>query len=99
MTASIAQPLLEFDPARPMDISALYGKMWKHSQGVHRWLLLSSFMLMASQIVKLVVPWCTAQAIYLLRRDGPDAPLTCLKWIAAIVGIYVVSWRLHAPRE
>ena len=99
MTTSIAHPSLEFDPARPMDISALYGQMWKHLQGVRRWLLLSSLMLVASQIVKLLVQWYTAQAIYLLQRDGPDAPLTCLKWIAAIVGIYVVSWILHGPRE
>ena len=54
-------------------------------------------MLVASHIVKLLVPWCTAQAIDLLQRGEPDAELTCLKRIAAIVGIYVARWALHGP--
>ena len=80
-----------------MGTGALYGQMWKHLQGVRRWLLLSSFMLVASQIVKLLVPWCTAQAIDLLQRGGPDSALTCWKRIDAIVGIYVARWALHGP--
>ena len=53
-------------------------------------------MLVASHIVNLLVPWCTAQAIDLLQHGEPDAELTCLKRIAAIVGILVALGGLVA---
>ena len=97
MTASLALPLTEVSSEQPVGTGALYGQMWKHAEGARGWMLLSSSMLVTSQVVKLLVPWCTAQAIEALQRGGPDSARTSLTWIAAIVGIYVVSWLLHGP--
>lgn len=95
-TAAAALP--HHQPAdHPVGIAELYRQMWKHADGARGWLLLSSTMLVASQLVKLLVPWCTAQAIDTLQRAQANAAAACVPWIAAIVGVYVVCWALHGP--
>lgn len=95
-TATASFPLMP-EGDRPVGIGALYRHMWEHADGARGWLLLSSAMLVASQLVKLLVPWCTAQAINTLQRGQAGAAGACLPWIAAIFGAYVVCWALHGP--
>ena len=71
--------------------------MWRHAAGARGWLVLSSAMLIASQLVKLLVPWCTAQAIDTLQGGRPGAAAACMPWVGGIVGVYVVCWALHGP--
>jgi ABC-type multidrug transport system fused ATPase/permease subunit len=76
-------------------IGALYRQMWAYAAGARGWLLLSSAMLVASQLVKLLVPWFTAQAIDTLQRGHGAA--ACLPWIGGVIGVYVAGWGLHGP--
>ena len=78
-------------------IAVLYRQMWHHAAGARGWLVLSSAMLIASQLVKLLVPWFTAQAINTLQAGRPGAAVACLPWVGGIVGVYVACWSLHGP--
>jgi ABC-type multidrug transport system fused ATPase/permease subunit len=100
MTTTSALP--QTDPSRPdapraVSVAALYRQMWHHAAGARGWLVLSSTMLVASQLVKLLVPWFTAQAIDTLQKGHTGATAACLPWIGGIVGVYLVCWSLHGP--
>ncbi|MDO9352300.1 MAG: ABC transporter transmembrane domain-containing protein, partial [Solirubrobacteraceae bacterium] len=73
--------------------------MWHYARGARGWLLLSSAMLVASQLLKLAVPWFSAQAIDLLQKSATGgANLSrCLPWVGGIVGLYALSWAMHGP--
>ena len=76
----------------------LYRELWHHAAGARGRLLLASAMLVASQIVKLAVPWLAAQAIDTLQHaSGTDGLRGCLPWVAAVIGVYVACWLLHGP--
>ncbi|MBC8055736.1 MAG: ABC transporter ATP-binding protein, partial [Rhizobiales bacterium] len=92
-TRAAADPLT----AQTLSIAELYRQMWHYAAGARGWLLLSSAMLVASQLVKLLVPWLTAQAIDTLQRGQPGAAAACLPWIGGIGGVYLVCWSLHGP--
>jgi ATP-binding cassette, subfamily B, bacterial len=79
-----------------ISIAGLYREMWRYALGARGWLVLSSLMLVASQLVKLVVPVFTARAIDTLQ-GGQGGAAACVPWIAAIVGVYLVCWSLHGP--
>ncbi|HEY4065962.1 MAG TPA: ABC transporter ATP-binding protein [Burkholderiaceae bacterium] len=84
-------------PEPRVSVLMLYRQMWAYAAGARGWLLLSSVMLVASQLVKLLMPWLTAQAINTLQRGQAGAVRACLPWVAGIVGVYVVGWALHGP--
>jgi ATP-binding cassette subfamily B protein len=83
--------------AESVSVATLYRQMWAYADGARGWLLLSSAMLVGSQLVKLLVPWFSAKAIDTLQRGGPRAAAQCLPWIAGIVGTYIACWALHGP--
>ena len=80
-----------------VSVATLYRRMWLYAEGARGLLLLSSAMLVGSQLVKLLVPWFTAQAINTLQLGGPAASAACLPWIGGIVGVYLLCWALHGP--
>jgi ABC-type multidrug transport system fused ATPase/permease subunit len=82
-------------PPADSGIATLYRQMWACAAGARGWLLLSSTLLVASQGVKLLVPWLTAKAIETLQ--GPGSMGACLPWVAAILAVYVAGWALHGP--
>ncbi len=82
--------------AESISIAGLYREMWRYAQGARGWLVLSSVMLVASQLVKLLVPLFTARAIDTLQ-GGQGGAAACVPWIAAIVGVYLGCWSLHGP--
>ena len=86
------------DAALPqVGLSELYREMWLYAQGARGWLLLSSAMLVGSQLVKLAIPWFAAQAINALQQSRGASLAGCLPWVAAIVGASVACWLLHGP--
>ena len=100
MTSSpSALPDAAADPAaaETVSVATLYRRMWRYAEGARGMLLLSSAMLVGSQLVKLLVPWLTAQAINTLQRGGPASAADCLPWIGGIVGVYLLCWALHGP--
>ena len=85
------------DVTRPVSVLALYRQMWAYAAGARGRLVLSSVLLVASQLIKLLVPWLTAQAIDTLQRGGVGSAAACLPWVAGIFGVYVAGWALHGP--
>jgi ABC-type multidrug transport system fused ATPase/permease subunit len=72
----------------------LYAALWRHAAGKRGQLLGATALLTASQLLRLTMPWLAAQAINALQigdlaRSG--------RWIAALVGIYLLSWVVHGP--
>ena len=79
-------------------VADLYRQLWRYAAGARAWLILSSTMLVASQVLKLTIPWLAAQAIDTLQHAVDGAGLrACLPWIAAIVATGAASWTLHGP--
>ena len=91
-----AHALLQASTTEPTSVANLYREMWRYAQGARGWLVLSSVMLVASQLIKLLVPVFTARAIETLQ-NGRGGAAACVPWIAAIIGVYVGCWSLHGP--
>ena len=80
----------------PVD-DGLYRNVWRHAAGARLSLVGSMLLLIASQVVKLSVPWCAAKAIDALQAGGPRMMQHALAWVAAVLGAYVGCWMLHGP--
>ncbi|MFT4189998.1 MAG: ABC transporter ATP-binding protein, partial [Comamonas sp.] len=68
--------------------------LWRHARGAHRILITAMALLTASQLVRLTLPWFTAQAINTLQQG--DVRGSAL-WIGALVAVYTTGWALHGP--
>jgi ATP-binding cassette, subfamily B, bacterial len=80
----------------PVD-DGLYRNVWRHAAGARLALAGSMLLLVASQIVKLCVPWCAAKAVDALQAGGPDMLRHALLWVAGVLAAYVGCWALHGP--
>jgi ABC-type multidrug transport system fused ATPase/permease subunit len=83
----------------PIDTSwsTLYRHIWHFGRGARGKMFLAVFLLTASQLIKLGVPWFAAQAINTVQLAGPDSLNEAGRWIAAIIGTFALSWALHGP--
>ncbi|MBT2305286.1 ABC transporter ATP-binding protein [Variovorax paradoxus] len=72
----------------------LYGALWRHAEGKRGQLLGATALLTGSQVLRLTMPWLAAQAINALQTGDIDRSG---RWIAALAGIYVLSWVIHGP--
>ncbi|MEH3085200.1 MAG: ABC transporter ATP-binding protein [Xylophilus ampelinus] len=72
----------------------LYRALWRHAEGARGQLLGAAALLSAAQLLRLAMPWLAAQAINALQRGELAASG---RWIAALAGIYLLSWFLHGP--
>ena len=75
-------------------IGELYGALWRHAEGARGQLLGATALLTSSQLLRLALPWLAGQAINALQT-GDIAGAG--RWIAALAGIYVLSWAVHGP--
>ena len=96
LAAASAHELPQAATTETVSIAGLYREMWRYALGARGWLVLSSAMLVASQLIKLLVPVFTARAIDTLQ-GGQGGAAACVPWIAAIVGVYLGCWSLHGP--
>ncbi|MEJ2800468.1 ABC transporter ATP-binding protein [Comamonadaceae bacterium PP-2] len=72
----------------------LYGALWQHSTGMHGTLVAAMSLLTASQLVRLTMPWFTAQAINALQQGDIAASA---RWIGLLMLVYATGWALHGP--
>src|SRR3954468_23620425 len=93
---SPAAPARQAAPRNPVD-DGLYRNVWRYAAGARLALAGSMLLLVASQLVKLAVPWCAAKAIDALQAGGPDMMAHALAWVAGVLASYVGSWALHGP--
>jgi ATP-binding cassette subfamily B protein len=80
----------------PVD-DGLYRNVWRHAAGARVALGGSMALLVASQLVKLAVPWCAAHAVDALQRGGADMLLRAIEWAACVLGASIGCWALHGP--
>ncbi len=81
-------------PAPGHAVRALYRALWQYADGARGPLLAASALLAGSQLVRLTLPWIAAQAINALQRA--EIPASG-RWIALLLGTYLVSWLTHGP--
>jgi ATP-binding cassette subfamily B protein len=100
MTPSRPRLATPAGPLTPASVSCaeLYRQMWTYAAGARGRLLLAFAMLIASQLVKLFVPWLAAQAIDTLQKgSAAGTSASALPWVGAILAAFAVSWSLHGP--
>jgi ATP-binding cassette subfamily B protein len=78
-------------------IVTLYRDLW-HYAGDQRHIIAGAFtLLLASQVLKLAVPWLTGRAINTLQQNGLAGLHPAGVWLALVFGATLVSWMLHGP--
>jgi ATP-binding cassette subfamily B protein len=82
-------------PSTPL--RELYAQVWRHAQGARARLVLALSLLGSSQILKLALPWLTAQAINAIQTQGRNGLHDAALWIGAIVALNVGVWMMHGP--
>lgn len=75
-------------------VRELYGALWRHAEGVRQQLVGAMSLLGLAQVVRLAVPWLAGQAINSLQAGNYRGSGG---WIAALSGMYLLSWLLHGP--
>jgi len=88
------QPLAS--PA-PGGLSALYRAFWKFSAGHRHRVAMASSLLVASQLVKLIIPWLAAQAINAIQLSGGREAAHAGWLVLCILLVAGLSWALHGP--
>ena len=99
VTAAVAAAVVP--PAAPPlprhGMFGLYRAFWRFAAGHRMRVLASSALLVASQVVKLSVPFLTAQAINALQTDGLANLHHAALMMLAVIGVSVLSWTMHGP--
>ncbi|RYF84047.1 MAG: ABC transporter ATP-binding protein [Comamonadaceae bacterium] len=75
-------------------VRQLYSALWRHAQGLRGTLVAALSLLGGSQLLRLSMPWFAGQAINALQRGDIGGSG---RWIAGLMGVYLVSWLLHGP--
>jgi ABC-type multidrug transport system fused ATPase/permease subunit len=84
-------------PAAPARLTDLYREVWSHARGARAQFVAALGLLGSAHGLKLAFPWMAAQAINSIQTGGADGLPAAASWIAAIVGLQVVTWMLHGP--
>jgi len=92
----LSRPAAAAAAPNPVD-DGLYRNVWRHAAGARLALAGSMLLLVASQVVKLSVPWCAAKTIDALQSGGADMLAHALAWVAGALAAHVGSWLLHGP--
>ncbi len=84
-------------PAVSTSLVDLYRHVWLHARGVRARLAVALTMLGGSQLLRLSMPWMTAQAINSIQIGGGAGLPAAGRWIAWILALNVAVWALHGP--
>src|SRR5881398_1710188 len=86
-------------PATPLRRPGLglYRGLWRYSDGARVALLAGAALLIASQLLRLLLPWFAGQAIDVLQKGDDDFALHAGAWICALLFTCVTVWALHGP--
>jgi len=78
-------------------LAELYRHMWRHARGARLRFAAALSMLGSSQLLRLAMPWVTAQAINTIQTSGRAGLPRAGAWIVAILALSVCGWLLHGP--
>lgn len=90
-----ASDLPEDRPA--VTLLQLYSSVWRYAAGGRLRYVAAQLLLVASQSVKLLVPWLAAQAINTVQINGTDQIVKAALITASIFLVYVAAWSMHGP--
>jgi ABC-type multidrug transport system fused ATPase/permease subunit len=82
---------------RRLGALGLYREIWRYAEGKRGIIVLAYSLLLTSQILKLSLPYLSAQAINLIQAAGPSYLINAGWYLLAVFGTLVVSWILHGP--
>jgi ATP-binding cassette subfamily B protein len=82
---------------RKIGILVLYRALWKYAAGARGSLLLGLGFLLGAKLVMLAVPYVAGRALNTLQLHGADGLEEAALWLAAIIGLTLVSWAMHGP--
>ena len=75
----------------------LYRDLWHFAGASRKWIPAAFALLLASQLLKLTVPYLTGRAVNTLQQQGV-AGLHAAGWLVLLIFIVTVaSWLLHGP--
>lgn len=87
----------KLSPGGSGGVVTLYRDLW-HYAGDQRHIIAGAFtLLLASQVLKLAVPWLTGRAINTLQQQGLAGLHPAGVLLALVFGATLVSWMLHGP--
>jgi ATP-binding cassette subfamily B protein len=75
----------------------LYWDLWHHAAGARRSLGLAMAILLASQAIRLLIPFFAGRAINTLQLQGLPGLSQAALWLALVFLSTVFSWGLHGP--
>ena len=75
----------------------MYGALWQYSSGRRHLFVLALILLLASQLVRLGMPYLAGNAINTLQANGLEDLGIAGLWLAAVFGATLLSWSLHGP--
>lgn len=75
----------------------LYRSLWHFAAGARLALLGGASLLIASQVLRLTMPWLAGQAINVLQLGGTGSIARAGAWVAALLGVCAFAWSLHGP--
>jgi ATP-binding cassette, subfamily B, bacterial len=75
----------------------LYREIWRYAVGQRGAIVLAYSLLLVSQIIKLSLPYLSAQAINQIQLAGPNYLINAGWYLLAVFGALAVSWLLHGP--
>jgi ABC-type multidrug transport system fused ATPase/permease subunit len=90
-------PPTDAEHAQASSFGELYRHLWHYGRAARGRMLAASAMLASSQLIKLAVPFLTAQAINTLQLGGAGRAGDAALWIGAIVVASIGTWTLHGP--
>ncbi len=87
----------EAAPYRRPGTFGLYREIWRYAAGKRGLVILAFSLLLLSQIIKLSLPYLSAQAINVIQVAEPNYLMHAGKYLLAVFGALVLSWLLHGP--
>jgi ATP-binding cassette subfamily B protein len=83
-------------PRNPID-DGLYRNIWRHAAGTRAAFAGAMLLLLASQSIKLAMPWFAGRALDALQAGGSAAMGNALAWILGVMATAAGAWMLHGP--
>ena len=84
-------------PFRMPGAFGLYREIWRYAAGMRGTIFLAYGLLLLSQILRLALPYLSAQAINEIQVAQPNYLINAGWYLLAVFGTLVVSWLLHGP--
>lgn len=84
-------------PPAPGGLGRIYRALWTYAAGKRPLLVLFMAMQVAAQIVKLAIPYFSAEAVNALQRSGADGLREAATYLGLTFAAAAGSWALHGP--